>query len=671
MFDVAESSITELARALASGETTAVELVETHLRRIAAWDRHGPLLNAVVRLSPAAFAEAEASDRRRARGEDRGVLDGIPFIAKDSFSVRGMPVSAGSPAFARLIAGRDAHAIAVLRRRGAVFLGLTNMPPMADGGMQRGLYGRAESPYNRDFLTAAYQSGSSNGSGTGVAASFAAFGLGEETWSSGRAPASNNGLAAYTPSRGVISVRGNWPLVPTMDVVVPYARSVEDLAIVSAALAEPDPDTAGDFWREQPCVELPPVDPPVAGVDPADLAALRLAVPDMYVGRDREATTPIETRASVIDLFERMLAMLRERGAGIDRTDFPVITRYEGDRPGAPTLATRGIVPPGFLTAERHGLTVHAWDRFLRLNDDPDLHALADVDGAMIFPQPPGAVPFSDQTDVTIADYVQWAREHVPTLAEIDELAAGLQGLEATRRVDLEQWLADAGRDAVLLPTVADIGPFDADFNPASNRIAMRNGTWVANGNQAIRHLGIPTVTVPLGLLPDIGMPIGVTVLGPSGSDRLLFRIALAIERMLVDAGGPFGRHRPTRLADAALEDAAVAIRSATPGADRPARIVDLRAEVGASDVHGLVPVTVTGRVEGDVHGVRVTVMGRGVPVSWAEEGFRARARVDAHELYRLHSTWRGPYGALATAVLVNASGRSVAGAWADTTSVG
>jgi amidase len=66
-----------------------------------------------------------------------------------------------------------------------------------------------------------------------------------------------------------------------------------------------------------------------------------------------------------------------------------------------------------------------------------------------------------------------------------------------------------------------------------------------------------------------------------------------------------------------------------------------------------------------------VTVMGRGVPVSWAEEGFRARARVDAHELYRLHSTWRGPYGALATAVLVNASGRSVAGAWADTTSVG
>ena len=89
--------------------------------------------------------------------------------------------------------------------------------------MQRGLYGRAESPYNADFLAAPFASGSSNGSGTATTASFAAFGLAEETWSSGRGPASNSGLCAYTPSRGVISVRGNWPLTPTMDVVVPVS----------------------------------------------------------------------------------------------------------------------------------------------------------------------------------------------------------------------------------------------------------------------------------------------------------------------------------------------------------------------------------------------------------------------------------------------------------------
>ncbi|KAK3060152.1 hypothetical protein LTR53_020209, partial [Teratosphaeriaceae sp. CCFEE 6253] len=82
-------------------------------------------------------------------------------------------------------------------------------------GMHRGLYGRAESPYNLDYLTAAFSIGSSNGSATSTAASFAAFGLGSETVSSGRSPASNNALVAYTPSRTVISPRGIWPLYPT------------------------------------------------------------------------------------------------------------------------------------------------------------------------------------------------------------------------------------------------------------------------------------------------------------------------------------------------------------------------------------------------------------------------------------------------------------------------
>ncbi len=81
-----------------------------------------------------------------------------------------------------------------------MLLGKTNMPPLANGGMQRGVYGRAESPYNAEFLTAAWASGSSNGSGTSTAANLAAFGMGEETVSSGRSPASNNALVAYTPS---------------------------------------------------------------------------------------------------------------------------------------------------------------------------------------------------------------------------------------------------------------------------------------------------------------------------------------------------------------------------------------------------------------------------------------------------------------------------------------
>src|SRR5918995_1944138 len=255
---VVEATITELSDALERGDVTSVELVAHCLNRIAYYDRGGIRLNAVPVLNPSAFADAAAADERRAQGEARGPLDGIPYTSKDSYQAAGLTVAAGSPAFEHLVAVRDAYSIGRLREAGAVLIGLTNMPPMANGGMQRGLYGRAESPYNADYLTAAFASGSSNGSGTATAASFAVFGLGEETWSSGRAPASNNALVAYTPSRGVISVRGNWPLIPTMDVVVPHTRTMPDMLELLDVLVADDAEPRGDFWRVQPWVAIPP-----------------------------------------------------------------------------------------------------------------------------------------------------------------------------------------------------------------------------------------------------------------------------------------------------------------------------------------------------------------------------------------------------------------------------
>ncbi|MNV89147.1 amidase [compost metagenome] len=86
------------------------------------------------------------------------------------------------------------------------------------------------------------------------------------------------------------------------------------------------------------------------------------------------------------------------------------------------------------------------------------------------------------------------------------------------------------GLDAVLFPTVADVGPADADVNPASADIAWSNGIWVANGNLAIRHLGVPTVTVPMGVMADIGMPVGLTFAGRAYSDNALLSFGAAFE---------------------------------------------------------------------------------------------------------------------------------------------
>ncbi|MFG2819032.1 amidase [Kitasatospora sp. NPDC048365] len=556
-FDVVETCIADLRAALEKGETTAVDLLDAYLARIDAYDRPGTAtaLNAMVVMNPDARAEAEASDARRARGETLGPLDGIPYTAKDSYLAKGLTAASGSPAFEHLVAQRDAFAIERLRAGGAVLIGLTNMPPMANGGMQRGVYGRAESPYSAEWLTSAYGSGSSNGSGTATAASFGAFGLGEETWSSGRAPASNNALCAYTPSRGVISVRGNWPLVPTMDVVVPHTRTMADLLELLDVVVAEDPQTRGDLWRAQPWIALPAVSqvrpasypalaPADLGAARAALAGKRVGVPRMYINADPEAgTNPeggiggqtgqrIDTRPSVIALWEAARRDLEAAGAEVVEVDFPVVSNYEADRPGAPSLFTRGLVGRDFLTVEIEDLSAWAWDDFLRANGDPALATLTEVDGERIFPKHEGELPdryagFDD----TIGEYPRFVRERpYASFTEMPHLEAGLRGLEETRRVDLEQWMDELGLDAVVFPAVADVGPADMDVSEASAELGWRNGVWVANGNLVPRHLGIPTVTVPMGTMADTGMPVGLTFAGRAYEDNVLLTLAAAFE---------------------------------------------------------------------------------------------------------------------------------------------
>ena len=551
MIEVTEVSIAQLRAALESGQTTSLELVQAYLARIDAYDGAdtATALNAVVVRNPEALNEARAADARRAKGETLSPLDGIPYTAKDSYLVQGLTAASGSPAFVDLVAYRDAFTIERLRGAGAICLGKTNMPPMANGGMQRGVYGRAESPYNADFLTAPFASGSSNGAGTATAASFAAFGLAEETWSSGRGPASNNGLCAYTPSRGVISVRGNWPLTPTMDVVVPYARTMADLLEVLDIVVAEDPDTRGDLWRLQPWVPIPCVSTvrPAAyaelAADRTALAGKRFAVPRMFINADPDAGTSeapgiggptgqrINTRASVIDLWKQARQALEAAGAEVIETDFPLVSNCEGDRPGAPTVFTRGLVSKEFLHHELWDLTAWAFDDFLQANGDPKLNRLVDVDGAKIFPHEPGTLPNREGDLVAGMDeYVRMAERGITPWNEISTVPDGLRGLEQTRRIDLEDWMDKLGLDAVLFPTVADVAPADADVNPESADIAWSNGIWVANGNLAIRHLGVPTVTVPMGVMADIGMPVGLTFAGRAYDDSSLLRLAAAFE---------------------------------------------------------------------------------------------------------------------------------------------
>jgi hypothetical protein len=165
----------------------------------------------------------------------------------------------------------------------------------------------------------------------------------------------------------------------------------------------------------------------------------------MYINADPDAgTSPpgiggptgqrIQTRASIIALWEQTRASLEAAGAEVVEVDFPVVSTYEGDRPEAPTIATRGFVSPAYLRREIVDLSAWAWEDFLAANGDPALSTLTNVDGARIFPHPAGALPdrytgFDDD----IATYPDWVREHPGmTWRDMPELEDGLRGLERT-----------------------------------------------------------------------------------------------------------------------------------------------------------------------------------------------------------------------------------------------
>ncbi|NLA65741.1 MAG: amidase [Leucobacter sp.] len=544
-FSPIEATIESTLEALAEGRTTAVQLVAWCLDRIENLDRNGPRLNAVPVLNPYALDEARVSDERRARGE-AGPLEGIPFTVKDSYMVKGLTVAAGSPAFEHLVAQWDAFSVEKLREAGAVLIGKTNMPPMADGGMQRGLYGRAESPYNPAYLPAAYASGSSNGSGVATATSMAVFGMGEETVSSGRSPASNNGLCAYTPSWGILSIRGNWPLFAARDVVVPHTRSMPDLLRVLDVLVQDDPNPRGDFWRVQTVVKLPtpsehrPRSYAVAQ-QPDALQGKRFGVPRMYLGKDQ--AFPIIVRDSVLELWRAARERLETLGAEVVECDFPLIERYEGDRPGQENVAALGVLPAGWMETEFNHILAFGWEDFLRANG-ADPGSLADVDPDLIFPTPPGTLP--DRYE-EVPDYagryraiVQLAAAGFEAPSTRSDFAAGLRALVRLREQLFEGWLDEQGLDGVVFPANADVARESAERDVTAADHAWSNGVFFSNGNYALRHLGIPTLTVAMGQMSDTRMPVGLTFAGRAYDDVALLTYGYAFE-----VGGPSLRPVP------------------------------------------------------------------------------------------------------------------------------
>ena len=238
-----DSSLTELAAALAARRVSSVELTQDALARIAAAN---PSVNAFITVdADGALAAAGAADKRLAGGET-GPLLGIPMAQKDVFCTEGVLTTCGSRMLANFIAPYDAHVVSQLKAAGAVCVGKTNMDEFAMGSSNENSYfGPVRNPWD----TSKVPGGSSGGSAVAVAAGLVPIATGTDTGGSIRQPASLCGVTGIKPTYGVVSRYGMIAYASSLDQGGAFARSAEDCARLLGAMAGFDPRDSTSLER--------------------------------------------------------------------------------------------------------------------------------------------------------------------------------------------------------------------------------------------------------------------------------------------------------------------------------------------------------------------------------------------------------------------------------------
>jgi len=299
--------LTELARRSASGEISAREIVAACINNI---DARDDKLHAFVEVwRDDALAQADALDGERRAGKLRGPLHGLPIALKDLLHVAGRQTTAGAKSWLGRTSDYTATVVTRLVAAGMIPLGKTHMVEFAFGG-----WGRNQpmgAPWNPwDHATHRVAGGSSSGSAVAVAAGLVPAAIGSDTGGSIRIPSSLCGLTGLKPTYGLVSVYGAVPLATTLDSLGPLARSVEDAALLVAAMTGPDPLDAATL-------AVPAVDFNAATGANRNLDGVRIT----SLASDR---FPPYTEPDVVRATSDAVAILRDLGADVEADDVPL-----------------------------------------------------------------------------------------------------------------------------------------------------------------------------------------------------------------------------------------------------------------------------------------------------------------------------------------------------------
>ncbi len=484
----------DLAEALATGETTSVELTEAHLDRIAAVDGD---IHAFLHVdAEGALAAARACDERRTAGAPASALDGVPVAVKDVLATRGLPTTCGSRILEGWVPPYDATVVARLRTAGLPILGKTNMDEFAMGSStEHSAYGPTHNPWDLDRVPG----GSGGGSAAAVAAFEAPLAVGTDTGGSIRQPGGLTGTVGVKPTYGGVSRYGLVALANSLDQAGPVTRTVLDAALLHEVIGGHDP------------LDSTSVDQPVPAVVQAarrgatgDVRGLRVGVIEELVGEGYQA--------GVQQRFDEAVQLLVDAGAELVEVSCPSFVH---------ALAAYYLIMPSEASsnlakfdAMRYGLRVL-----------PDGVEAPSAEEVMRASRDRG---FGDEAKRRII---------LGTYALSSGYYDAYYGsAQKVRTLISRDFSAAFDKADVLLSPTAPTTAFRLGER-LDDPIAMYlNDLATIPANLA----GVPGISVPSGLADEDGLPTGVQVLAPALADERVYRVGAALEAMLTERwGGP------------------------------------------------------------------------------------------------------------------------------------
>jgi len=489
-FQVREATIAQIESELKARRVSCHSLVQEYLKRIDAYDKKGPALNAIVEVNPDAVKEADDLDRRFASSGPVGPLHCVPMIVKDNFETIGLQSAAGSLAMKGFVSARDAFLVRRVKAAGAIVLAKSNMAEWAFSPYETVssiLPGYTKNPDSLDRVTA----GSCGGTAAAVAASFGAVGLGSDTGNSIRGPSSHQALVGIRSTMGLTSRAGVVPLSLLADIAGPMARSVEDAVAVFQAIAGEDPDDPITLRADYVQPGLRPGMPPPS--IPDYRAALRSdGLKGARLGVLRQAYERDTTDPEIIQVFSAALEELKHAGAVIV------------DPASVDLASVRRATNAGTCGGFKYDI-----NRYLAgLGDRAPVHSLDDIVKSRRF-HPSVQVRLERALESTENNGPETAACKAEADYREQFRSAVLKTMEATQL------------DAFIYPTWSNPPRLIGDLNtPHGDNSQVFSPTT-----------GFPAINVPMGYTRGGTLPAGMTFFGRAWDESKLISLAYGYEQ--------------------------------------------------------------------------------------------------------------------------------------------